>query len=114
MSNQQQVKGFLELLFDFSFTAFLTPRIIKVLYGLGIACLVFATLFLIIVGFVFHPALGVFVLLIVAPLFFLVNLIYGRVILELIVVCFRISERMDEIAEQGRRAPAPPASDAAA
>ena len=114
MSNQQQAKGFLELLFDFSFTTFFTPRIIKVLYGLSIAWLVLAMLFLIIAGFVLHPAIGVLVLLIVAPLFFLVSLIYERVVLELIVVCFRVSERMDEIAAQGRRVPAPPVSNDAA
>lgn len=98
--------GFLESLFDFSFTTFITTKLIKVLYGLWIAGAGLTALFLIIAGFRASSGVGIVMLLFVAPLVFLLSVIYARVLLELIIVVFRIAEHAAEIAAQGRRPPA--------
>lgn len=103
-------EGFFESLFDMSFTAFVTTRIVKVLYFLLILVAGLGSVFLIISGFSASQGVGFLILFIVAPLFFLITVIYARVILELIIVVFRIAEHAAEIAEQGRRAAQRPPS----
>ena len=51
-------------------------------------------------------ALGVVMLIIGAPLYFLLVVIYARVFLEIIMVIFQMAEHMAEIAAQGGRGPA--------
>jgi hypothetical protein len=98
-----QTKGFFESLFDLSFTAFITSKLIKLLYVLSIAGAALASLFLIIFCFNISTTAGVLMLLIGGPLLFLLSVIYARVFLEIMIVIFRISEHIAEIAEQGRR-----------
>lgn len=96
--------GFLESLMDFSFTAFVTSRIIKLLYGLSIAGVGLLVLILIITGFSMSTLAGIVMLLFVAPLVFIVSVIYARVLLEIVIVIFRISEHSAEIAANTRKA----------
>lgn len=93
--------GFLGSLFDFSFSSFITTQIIKVLYGLCMLGAAFLALFVIVSGFAVSTGVGVLALFIGAPLAFLVTVIYSRVMLELIIVVFRISEGITQIAQQG-------------
>lgn len=94
--------GFFKALFDFSFTEFITSKIIKLLYGLTIFIAGIVALIIIIGGFSAHPGAGIIALLIVAPIIFLVSVIYGRVLLEIIIVIFRIAEHLAEMAKQGK------------
>jgi hypothetical protein len=96
----EQAKGFLESLFDFSFTAFITSKIIKFLYGLSIAGAGLGSVFLIVGGFGVSAGVGILMLLIGAPLLFLLGVIYARVLLEIIIVIFRIAENIAVIAQQ--------------
>jgi ABC-type multidrug transport system fused ATPase/permease subunit len=98
----EQTKGFFQSLFDFSFTVFITAKIIKVLYGLSVAGAALVGLFLIISGFNISASAGVVMLLIGAPLFFLLSVIYTRVLLEIMIMIFRIEEHTREIAHQGQ------------
>lgn len=98
-----QAQGFLQSLFDFSFTSFITTKIIKVLYALSMLVDGLLCLFLVVSAFAISTGIGVVTLIIVAPLVFLLLVTYARVALELIMVIFRISEHTGEIAEQGRR-----------
>jgi hypothetical protein len=98
-----QAKGFFESLFDFSFTTFVTSKLVKLLYVLSIVGAALVSLFLIVIGFTVSIVLGVLMLLIGGPLLFLLSMIYARVFLEVMIVIFRISEHTAEIAEQGRR-----------
>jgi len=98
--------GFLESLFDFSFTTFITTKLIKVLYGLWVTVAGLFALALFIDGFRASTGVEGVALFIGAPLVFLLSVIYGRILLELIIVVFRIAEHTAEIAEQGRRLPA--------
>jgi hypothetical protein len=101
----QSPQSFLGSLFDFSFTSFITSKLIKVLYGLLMAIAALYAIFFIIIGFSQGTGLGLFMLIIVAPIVFFLSVIYARVLLELIIVVFRIAEHTSEIAEQGRNSP---------
>jgi hypothetical protein len=93
--------GFFQALFDLSFSEFITTRIIKVLYvlaiiGVGLFSLaIFLSLARAGVG-------GLILGLIVAPLVFLLYVIFTRVWLELIMVIFRIADHTRQIAQRGR------------
>jgi uncharacterized membrane protein len=93
----QDRKGFFGSLFDLSFTSLVTTRIIKVLYVLAIIVIGLYALAFIAGGFSNSASAGVVVLLIVAPLFTLVSLIYTRVLLEVIIALFRIMENTSEL-----------------
>lgn len=95
-------KGFFGSLFDLSFTSLITSKIIKLLYILSIVVAGIAALSVIASSFAASTTAGIFSLLIVAPLIFIVSVIYARVLLEIIIVIFRISEHAAEIAAQGR------------
>ena len=95
--------SFIESLMDFSFTAFVTSKIIKLLYGLSIVGAALVGLVLIVGAFVTSTLAGIFTLLVIAPLVFAIVVIYSRVLLEIIIVVFRISEHSAEIAANTRK-----------
>jgi hypothetical protein len=86
-------RGFLAALFDFSFTSYVTPKVIRVLYILAVIGLGLFS-FLIVVGgfFLGGPLVGLLALVIVAPLYFFWSLALYRITLEFFVVIFRIAE----------------------
>lgn len=84
--------GFLGALFDTSFTNFITTRLIKLLYVLSILMAAFVALGTIGAGFTQGFMAGLFALIVVGPLIFLLMVIQSRVWLELIIVAFRIAE----------------------
>ena len=102
--NTQEAAGFISSLFDLSFSSFITPKLIKVLFVISIVLAAFGSLFVVMTGF---QAGGVFgglgALLIVAPLVFFFYVMYARVVMEVLIVIFRCSEYLAEIAKQGRR-----------
>ena len=101
-------KGFLGSLMDLSFTSFITTKLIKVLYILSMVLIGLYALVIIGLGFSISPFVGFIFIITVAPLFVLFALIYTRVILELIIVLFRIAENTAEMASQGRNNAPPP------
>ena len=113
-------RGFVTALFDYSFTSFVTPKIIKILY-------VLATIVVSLVDTRAGPR-GLqqleqrrnSTLVIAGPLFFLLSMIYARVFLELVIVFFRINGNVQELRDgrsggpvQPMPSPAPPTVDAA-
>jgi len=78
-------------IFDLSFTQFVTPSIIKIIFVLGV---VMAGLFsvLILVGFISQGGVSILFGLIVAPLLFIVYTLFVRVMCELYILLFRIEE----------------------
>ena len=96
-----EAKSFFGSLFDYSFSSFITPRIIKVLY-------VLATIVDLAVDALPRssrpstcptaPEAGM--LLIGGPLFFLVSMLYARVLLELVIAFFRINGNVQEIRDE--------------
>ena len=92
--------GLFSALFDLSFTQFVTSKIIKLLYGLSVLFAGLLAIFLIIIaGFSAQGGIGTLALFIIAPLAFLITVIYGRVLLEIIIVIFRIAEHTAHIAK---------------
>ena len=85
-----QAKGFFGSLFDYSFSSFVTPRIIKILYVLATILIGLWTLFLVAAAFNASETAGVLTL-------FIVSMLYARVILELVIVFFRINGNVQEI-----------------
>jgi hypothetical protein len=69
----------------------------KFLYGLSILSAGLIALLFVIVGFNVSRWFGIFALLIGAPLIFLLTVIYSRVLLEMILVIFRIADHMANI-----------------
>ncbi|HUY52556.1 MAG TPA: DUF4282 domain-containing protein [Streptosporangiaceae bacterium] len=94
-------KGFLSSLFDFGFTSFVTPKVVKVLYALivivvGLSALGFAVTML-----ATNVLFGIITLLIGAPLYFLVVTALYRITLEFFMVIFRMSEDIRALRERG-------------
>ena len=94
-------KGFLSALFDFGFTSFVTPKVIKVLYTLITIGTVLSALVFTIIVFKANVAFGVATLVIGDPLFILIVLAIYRVILEFFVVTFRVAEDIRALRERG-------------
>jgi hypothetical protein len=92
--------GFLRALFDFSFNQFVTSKIVKFLYGLSILFAGFISLLFVIAGYNVSKLFGIFTLLIGAPLIFLSTAIYSRVLLEIIIVIFRIADHTANIGKK--------------
>jgi hypothetical protein len=102
--NAQQAAGFLSSLFDLSFTNFITPKLIKVLFVISIVLAAFGSLFVVVSGFQAGGLLGgLGALLIVAPILFFFYVMAARVQMEVLIVIFRGAEHLEEIARQGRR-----------
>lgn len=93
-------RGLLAGLFDFRFLAFVTPKIITILYALALIGLVLVWLFYVVAGFAVNSGLGALVL-VLGPLVVLFWLAVWRVTLEIVLVLFRISEDLHAMKEQG-------------
>lgn len=99
MSTQVQDTSFFGALFDFTFANLITGRIIRVLYALGL--LLAALMALVIIGSGFTQGVMTGILfLILGPLVFLISALYLRVILEVLIVMFRIAENVQKIADR--------------
>jgi len=90
-------KGFFGSLFDISFSSLITTRVIKVLYVLALIAIALFSLFFIVAAFHSSSGAGFFTLIILAPLGALLYTVYTRVILEFIIVVFRIAEYNGEL-----------------
>ena len=94
-------RGFVGSLFDFSFSSFVTPKIIKVLYVLFTIWTALVSLLFLIISFRTGGALaGFFVLIVIIPIYVLLTLGVYRVVLEAFMVVFRIYEETKKISER--------------
>ena len=94
-------KSFFASLFDFGFNSFVTPKVVKVLYVLITIVVGLGALFLVFSGFRINAAVGLFFLIIVAPLFFFIYLALWRIALEIFIVVFRIADDLRAIRDRG-------------
>jgi Domain of unknown function (DUF4282) len=93
--------GFLGALFDFGFSSFMTPRIIRVLYVLLMIGTVVSALAFTIIVFKVSAAFGIVTLLFGDPLVILIVMAIYRIILEFFVVTFRLAEDIQRLRERG-------------
>jgi uncharacterized membrane protein len=97
---KSQERGFVGSLFDFGFSSFVTPKIIKVLYVLVTIWTVIWALAFLDIGFrTGGMAGGLATLIIVDPLLILVSLGVFRVVLEFFMVTFRMQEDLRVLRE---------------
>jgi predicted lipid-binding transport protein (Tim44 family) len=114
---ETDLKGLIAGLTDFSFSEFITTRIVKILY---ILCVVLAGLtgLGIFVAALREGFIGALVGLLLGGLAFLVYVLFARVSLEVLIVVFRIAENTRDLrmmmAEQGAAALEPSPAGAAA
>lgn len=92
-------KGPMGMLFDLSFTEFVTTQVIRLLFILGIVFAGLATLGLIITGFGHGVFTGI-VCLLLSPVAFLLYVLAARIWCEMIIVVFRIAENTGKMVEQ--------------
>lgn len=95
-------KGLLGSLFDLSFSEFVTTRVIKVLFILGVIFAGIGSLAFIVSGFRGGFLKGL-LFLILSPLVFLLWTLGNRIWCELIIVAFRIAENTSRMVEQCKK-----------
>jgi Domain of unknown function (DUF4282) len=93
--------GFFGALFDLSFTSLITTKIIRVLYMLSMIVIGVVALIVVVAGFLHSGGTGI-VLLVLAPIFSLIFLVYVRVLLEISIALLRIMENTTDLVAQGR------------
>lgn len=82
-------RGFISSLFDFSFSEFITPKIVSVLYMIGVISAGISTIAMIFFSFFRDGTTGLFAILL-SPLLFFLYVIVLRLWLEIIIVLFKI------------------------
>jgi hypothetical protein len=93
-------KGFFGSLFDFSFDSFITTKLVPILYGLALVAVVLTA-----IGLFTRGGAGILLGLIVLGF----GTIYARVVMETIIVFFRIAEHTRDMAAAlaGKSTPPP-------
>jgi len=95
--------GFLASLFDVSFTSMVGTKLVRAVYVLTMIWVGLLALLYILLGFHESAALGVVMLLIVAPVIALFMLGFARLVLEICIALFQIMANTNELVAQGRR-----------
>jgi hypothetical protein len=104
---QEQGKGFLRALFDFSFTTYITPKIIKIIFGIVIVVAALGWLGYTIFFFSVNVVLGIVVFIIIGPILFLLTVIIYRVYLEVVMAVFTIADNTTRMAQGAGGGPTP-------
>ncbi len=94
-------KSSIGMLFDLSFTEFVTTRVIKVLFIIGVVFASIGTIALIVGGFSAGTGKGI-VFLILSPVVFLLYVLGARIWCEMIIVLFRIAENTSRLVDQNK------------
>ncbi len=89
--------GFLSKLFDLSFTSFITPSIVRIVYVIAMLLIGLGWLGYSVVGFARSPGLGLLILVVVGPLLSLFYLVVVRITLELYLAVIRLAEDVHEL-----------------
>ena len=99
-------KGLVGTLFDLSFSSFITTKIIRVLYAIGIVLAGLLALGTLLGGFASDGG-GAAILggVILAPVVFFLAVLAVRVYMEVIIVLFKIAENTSAIAQHVTRGP---------
>jgi len=95
----EETKGFFNNLFDFSFSEFITIKIIKILFGIGILAAAVGALYFIVWGFHGGVFAGILTI-ILSPVVFIIYTILVRVYLEIIMVLFRIADNTSKMVKE--------------
>ena len=102
-------KGFFGSLFDLSFSSLITTKVIKVIYAITMVAIGVIAVVFVLGAFSQSAGAGIATLVILAPVLSVLWLIYTRVVLEVIIVLFRIMETNVELVQLQRATVAPQA-----
>lgn len=96
-------RGFFGSLFDLSFSDFVTVKVVKVLFVLGIIGVVLGAIFVMVSaselrGLQVPPG----VIIVAAPIVAFLYILLIRIYMEILTVTFRMAEYLRELVEQGR------------
>jgi len=102
MSAEALKKGFVGAMFDFSFNNYVTPKIVKVLYGIWLLMAGLVLIGGILSGFYqfidkYGSVVGGLFQIVVAPFAAVLIMILGRVYMEVLIVLFKIAENLGDI-----------------
>src|SRR4030042_3016815 len=95
-----ETKVFFASLFDLSFSDFITPKIIKLIFILAIIASGISAIILLVSGLASGLPEGLLAL-VLAPIAFLLYVLLARIWLEVIIVLFRIAENTGRLVAQG-------------
>lgn len=96
IESRSQKRGFFSVLFDTSFTDFVTLKIIKFIFIVGLVFIGLATIAIIIGGFNQGTKTGL-LMTILSPIFFIFMVLIHRVYCEILIVIFKVAEYLKEI-----------------
>jgi hypothetical protein len=88
-----EMRAVMDLVLDFSFQHFVTPRLIRVLYALSLLAATLATVTWMFSGFGSGLLNGVFTF-VTGPVAFLIYILCARVVMEVILAIFQIAEKL--------------------
>ncbi|MBL4867984.1 MAG: DUF4282 domain-containing protein [Pseudomonadales bacterium] len=94
---KEKILAFFRMLFDFSFTEFLTVKMFPVLYFVILASTLFAILYLCFEAFLVSIPRGIFYLFVAAPVAFIAVATMIRGVMEFYIVVFRMAENVEEM-----------------
>lgn len=92
-------KGIFASIFDFSFTEFVTTRIIKIIYIISIILSCVAGILVIFAGLFADSGLIGVLSLVFGPLLTLLYILFSRIGLEMVIVVFRIAEHTGDLVQ---------------
>ncbi len=95
---EQNARDYVRVLFDFSFTEYLTIQLLPIFYGIIILGCLGLVIYQVLMSFISSMWLGLLVLL-AAPFAFLVLISVMRALFEFYIVIFRIAEDVDELVQ---------------
>jgi hypothetical protein len=101
--------SFFRALFDFSFSEFVTTKIIKILYVIVIIMWALTWFFALIASFFSKSALQIVLSIIICPIAFILCVTFSRVGYEILIVVFQIAENVRDFTyftTRGQKAPA--------
>ncbi len=98
----EEQRGFVGSLVDLSFSAFVTTRLVPILYIIAVVLAGIIAVVVLLSGFMRGIVTGL-ISLIIAPLAFLLYVILARIWLELVIVLFRVAENTGELVAMARR-----------
>jgi Domain of unknown function (DUF4282) len=98
-------KNFIRSLYDFSFSSFVTLRVIRVLYVLITILYTLVAVIAFIGALIEHKPADILFAIIIVPIAYLIYLTFARIAMEILMVLFNIGKDVRSIRERGENLP---------
>ncbi len=92
--------GFVGSIFDFSFSNFVTSKIVKIIYVLALILICLFGVGIFFSGLARGNVAGFVTAFIGTPLYLVIAVLYARVFCEILIIIFKISENLGEISDK--------------